>query len=161
MRKILFISTIFVMLFYVVVAFAGGKNKAPKLELKDLEGNVVTHNDLMGKPTVLVFWSLNCHSCKDEIPKIDKLYRKYKDKVNFYAVVVNTDNKKEIKETKQRWGFKMPVLIGDMKTMYRFRIFGTPITYVITPDWKVYKKYIGKAPTRKIEKNIKDLLEKN
>ena len=159
MRKVFFsILPLLILVLFISYTdvFAKGR-KAPKLKLKSLDGEVVSYKDLMGKPTVLVFWAVNCHSCKDELPKLNKLYEEYKDEVNFYAVVVNVNDLDEVRKTKEQWGFKMPVLIGTPETIYRFRIIGTPITYVITPEWRIYKQYIGKTDLKKLEKVLEDL----
>ncbi len=161
MKKLFSFLSVLLILVIATSSFAGAKHKAPKLKLKDVNGNVITYKDLLGKPTILVFWSLNCHSCRDELPELNKLYEKYKDKVNFFAVVVNTNDIEEIKETQKEWGFNMPILIGTPKTIYRFRIIGTPITYVIDQNWYIFKQHIGKTPVEKIEQEIKTLLGEN
>ena len=159
--KAKFFSLKILLILIIAINFTafGKGHMAPKLKLKDINGNIVSYKDLMGKPTILVFWSPNCHSCKDELPALDRLYKKYKGKVNFYAVVVNTDDIQEIKETQKQWGFEMPILIGTPRTIYRFRIIGTPITYVIKQDWRIFKQHIGKTPIEKIEKEIETLLQ--
>ncbi|WP_457641988.1 TlpA family protein disulfide reductase [Persephonella sp.] len=132
--------------------------KIPRFELKDETGKIVKRDDLKGKPAVIVFWGINCLSCKEELPMLNKLYQKYGKKINFYAVVIDSKDINEIRETKNLWKFELPVLIGDYSMLYKFRIIGTPTTIIIDKDLDIYKKLIGPQPEDKVEKLIKDLL---
>ncbi len=58
----------------------------------DVDGNKITLSKLKGKIVVLNFWFTQCKPCIDEIPKLNKLVKKYKD-VAFISI---TFNKKEV-----------------------------------------------------------------
>ncbi len=59
--------------------------KLPYFNLSDLDGNRVTSDQLMGKPTLINLWFTHCGGCLAEIPELNKLVEKYKDQVNFIA----------------------------------------------------------------------------
>ncbi len=140
-----------------IYGFSFARN-IPDFSLKDENGRIINRDSLRGKPSVLIFWGINCHSCKRELPEINKLYRKYKNKVNFYAIVVDSNDLQEIKETKRMWGFQIPVLIGERKIIYKYGIIGVPMILIVDKDLKPYRKLFGSQPNEKIEKYIKDLL---
>ena len=151
-------------LFFVLLIFATfsyAKGIIPKFELKDENGKVITREDLKGKPSVLIFWSLHCHSCKKELPIMNKFYKQYKDKVNFYAVVIDTSDPKKVKEKKKDWDFDIPVLLNGRDIMYKYRIFGVPITYFVNKDLTVYKITAGKVSEEKLNKIFEKFLQKN
>lgn len=57
--------------------------------VEDLEGNPVellTH--IEGQPTVLEFWATWCENCEALQPEMDRLWAKYKDRINVVAVAV-------------------------------------------------------------------------
>ena len=129
----------------------------PKFLLKDENGNIISQKSLKGKPSVLIFWGINCSSCKKELPIFNKFYKKYKNKINFYAIIIDSDDIGKIQDRKKKWGFEIPVLIGDKMTAYKFKIFGVPITYFVDKNLEVKKILIGRASEKQIEKEIKNL----
>jgi len=62
----------------------------------------------------------------------------------------------KIKQIKKEWGFSFPVLIGNYEVMEKYRIIGTPITYIIGKDNKIVKIFIGPQDINK----FKEVLEK-
>ncbi|MBU8877627.1 TlpA family protein disulfide reductase [Bacillus sp. FJAT-29790] len=47
----------------------------------------VTKEDLIGeKPTLVHFWSVSCHLCKEAMPEINELRDEYDDELNVMAV---------------------------------------------------------------------------
>jgi len=54
------------------------KTKAIDFKLKDLNGKEMSLSDLKGKKVFLNFWATWCPPCKEEMPEIQKLYRKQK-----------------------------------------------------------------------------------
>ena len=157
--KILKVFLVLTVIILVNFDISFGKNKtAPKFELQSENDTVVSLEDLKGKPTLLVFFSSTCHTCKKELPLLSKFKQKYKDKVNFYAIVIDTDDKSRIDEIKKEWKFNIPVLFGDSIVMRKYNIFGVPIAYLLTPDLKVYTKYIGMVNPADLDRDLKILL---
>ncbi len=135
--------------------------KAYDFALPDENGKIVKLSDYKGNVIFLIFWSTHCKTCEKEMPKISKeLIPKFKDKpVKFFAIVINTDNLKEIKKVKKKWGFEIPVLIGNKKVKSKYRIFGTPTIYILKKDLFVGKIFMGKKDLKIYEKYINKLLE--
>jgi len=50
-------------------------NPAPILDLTDTSGKNIALYSLQGKFTLVVFWDPTCGHCKEELPKIDSLYK--------------------------------------------------------------------------------------
>ena len=46
--------------------------EAPDFSLKDLDGNPVSLSRLSGKVVMLVHFNTYCHSCREEVPKINR-----------------------------------------------------------------------------------------
>ncbi|MEJ5172554.1 MAG: TlpA disulfide reductase family protein [Hydrogenothermaceae bacterium] len=154
MKKIF--SFIFILLFAVK---SYGELKAPDFSLKDEAGKVVRLSDLKNDVVFLTFWATTCHSCKKELPEISQhLYPKYRDKVKFYAIVIDSDSPKQISSIKKDWKFDIPVLFGNSEVMERYRIIGTPITYVIGRDNRLVKIFMGPQSADKFEQAIKKAL---
>ncbi len=143
---------------FVITGISTAKD-IEKLYFYDLNGKKVSVASFKGKPTVLVFWQLHCRGCERELPEVSELAKEYKEKVRFYAVVINTRDILTIEEKKREWGFNLPVLISDYKTMVAFNIFGTPTTIILDKDLKIKGKFIGAGKVNTLKK-ILDRLTK-
>ncbi len=150
----------FLLLILFVFNLAFAELKAPDFNLKDEDGKYVKLSNLKSNVVFLTFWGINCYSCKKELPEIQReIYPFYKDKVKFYAIVVDSDNIKKIEKRKEDWGFSFPVLIGNYEVMEKYRIIGTPMTYIIGRDNKIVKIFIGPQSKEKFTEALEKALK--
>ncbi len=63
------------------------------MALVDTAGKLMKLYDLKGDYTVIAFWDPNCGKCREELPKMDSLYKAWWRKMNIqvYSVMVNED----------------------------------------------------------------------
>src|SRR3989344_5947997 len=63
------------------------KQVAPDFSLDKLGGGTITLAEYKGrKPVVLDFWTTWCPNCKRDMPHLNALYEKYKDKVEVIGI---------------------------------------------------------------------------
>lgn len=80
---------------------------------------------LMRDVTVVAFWATWCPPCRAELPKIERLYRKYAKDAHVGVVVVSVDRAGKSDEARKlaaQLGVTAPQLT-DGKALY-FRVFG-------------------------------------
>jgi len=77
--------------------------KAANLELIDSTGKPTALYDLKANFTIVIFWDPNCGHCKEEIPRIDSIYRATwkKDGVKIYAVLSENEKPAWVKYIKE------------------------------------------------------------
>ncbi|MBN1971842.1 MAG: TlpA family protein disulfide reductase [Candidatus Delongbacteria bacterium] len=71
---------VLVLVLMVGMVFGEGLKMAPKYELQNLDGKKVSLEEaLKNGPVVINFWASWCTPCKEEMPELNDLYKKYKD----------------------------------------------------------------------------------
>lgn len=134
---------------------------APEFDLENIAGGSLKAADLKGKVSVIDFWATWCQPCIVEIPKFNQLHEAYQGKdVQVIAITIESDHD-DIAPKVQETGMKYPVLVGNDDVIGGFGgIIGFPTTFVVTKDWKIYKKYMGALPDKqeRLKKDIEKLL---
>jgi thiol-disulfide isomerase/thioredoxin len=141
---------------------AGDDSKAMiSAKLKDLNGKTVNLDDMKGSILVVDFWATWCGPCITEIPAYNKLQEKYaKQGVKIVGVTLASGEAKEVRPFVTRHDMKYTILMGEDSLSYDFNVMSFPTTYLVTKDWKVYRKYVGAGPrkTAQLETDIQSLL---
>jgi thiol-disulfide isomerase/thioredoxin len=117
---------------------------APDFTLTDLEGKTVRLSDFQGKPVIINFWATWCAPCRLEMPALEAIYQKYKDK-GLIVLGVNTGERvrdqgltERVKTHAQQLGINFPVLLDttdSVANLYRLRAY--PTSYFIDSSGKV------------------------
>jgi thiol-disulfide isomerase/thioredoxin len=84
--------------------------KLPDFRLKDLRNQDFSSQQLLGKPTLINFWSINCKPCIEEFDQLNKLKEKYEGRVNFIAI--SEDSYDEVIKVLGRRPFNFQQLIN-------------------------------------------------
>lgn len=138
-----------------------GRHIPPSFTLPDLDGKVVKSTDLKSRVFILDFWATWCVPCIAEIPMFNRLHENYARRgLRLVGVAVQSGWVKDVKPHVTRHKMKYTVLIGNDETVEDFNVIAFPTTYVVSQDWKVYKKYIGATPGKeaKLQQDLESLL---
>jgi thiol-disulfide isomerase/thioredoxin len=139
-----------------------GRKPIPSFELTRVAGGSLKASDLKGKVAVVDFWATWCNPCIAEIPYYNDLHKKYAGKnVEILGVTIESGSLDEIKPKVEEFAMQYPVVVGDDEIVEGFGgVFGYPTTFVVSPDGKIYQRYIGALPDKKerLEKDIETLL---
>ncbi len=104
--------------------------------LNNLAGEAVTLSDFQGRPTLLVFWATWCPYCKQLLPGIAELHKKYESQgLNILAVNIYEDWKPDVYWRNHEYTFDT-VLEGDAVAKL-YGVKGTPSLVFIAPSGKV------------------------
>ena len=142
---------------------------APDFTEKDAEGLPFNFGEEKSKhATLLVFWSIFCEPCRFEMPVVQKLHERYKDR-GLQVVSVALDGeplKGSITGFVKQEGYTFKVLIDelDAKEMFKvadpFGVAGTPTIYVVANGGKVVLSKVGRIKEEDLDKAIQSVLKK-
>ena len=113
--------------------------------LEKTDGGVFRYpQDVAGKVVFLNFWASWCPECKVELPELVEIQEKYKDRP-FALLAVSMDRKrKSADKFLKKAGLDIVVLFdNEQKVINAFAPVGVPASYLIGPDGKVDKVYVG------------------
>jgi len=110
------------------------RSAAPGFSLPDPTGKKVGLADFRGKLILLNFWATWCAPCREEMPAMERLYRRFKDK-GFVIVGVNVkDRRKEALSFLKELKITFPIVLDpDGQVGLLYGAWGLPVTYLIDP----------------------------
>lgn len=113
-------------------------------ELEDLTGATRRLSDFRGKVVFLNFWATWCGPCRFEMPSMEKLYQRLKDKgLEIIAVNLQEDSS-SVRQFVDEYGLSFPVLLdttGRIGATYGAR--SIPTTYIVDREGFVFAGTIG------------------
>lgn len=142
---------------------------APDWTLPDLEGKPVALASFKGKVVVLDFWGSWCGPCRQELPKFEALYRRYRGNPNVAFVGVNWERvqsaemhlalaKRYMEENK--YTFPM-VYDHDRVAVEGYKLEAFPTVFLIDKSGTIRYRDVGYTPgiDAIIEAQLESLLE--
>ena len=120
-----------------IKVFYGNKIPSP-ITLLDSEGKSVVLDNFTGKVTVVNFWATWCPPCVEEIPSLNRLREKMKDK-KFELISINyAESSQTIEQFLKRINVEFPVLLDkDGLVSTKWNVIAFPSTFIIGPDGKI------------------------
>ncbi len=119
--------------------------KAPGFCLENVKGERVELKNFKGKVVFINFWATWCGPCKEEMPSMEALYQKFKERgFVFLAISVDYEEKKKVKEYIDKHHYTFPVLI-DSKclTLDLYGVKGIPTTILIDKKGRMVGSAVG------------------
>jgi peroxiredoxin len=111
---------------------------APDFTLRGADGRNVRLDELRGQVVLVNFWATWCGPCREEMPRLETLYEKYR-KSGFVLLGVNVDDDPHVAlATASKLNVSFPVLLDTEKRVSKLYDLNTmPSTVVIDRDGKV------------------------
>jgi len=129
--------------------------KAINFTLKSYKGKTVQLSNLKGKVVVLDFWATWCGPCREELPHVQQLYKKMKDK-GVVILGINSQNKKKVKSFLKRNNYTFTNLYdANQSVTAKYHVNAIPSVFVINRQGKVSAHLLGYHTEAMLRKAIK------
>ena len=141
-------------------AVASKGHDAPDFVLTDLQGRTVKLSDLRGKAVVLNFWATWCPPCKEEIPWLVELQKRYgSEGLQIVGVSMDDGDQKDVEKFAAENSINYPILLGKEKVAEQYGgIEYLPTTFYIDRNGVVVDRVFGQPAREEIEQNIKRVI---
>ena len=115
-----------------------------EIKLKDLNGQPVSLTDFRGKIVFLNFWTTWCFDCRIEMPVMEKLHQKFKNK-DFAMVTINLqESVSQVKQFFKDHKLTFTALLdSDGEVGAHFRITAIPTTFILDKHGIIIGKVFG------------------
>lgn len=122
-------------------------------------------SELVGeKPTLIHFWSVSCHLCKEAMPDVNSFRDKYKDELNVVAVHMPRSEDDldldQIKAVAAEHDITQPIFVdSELKLNDAFENQYVPAYYVFDKDGQLRHFQAGGSGMKMLEKRVNRVLD--
>ena len=137
--------------------------KAPEFILQDMDDASHRLSDFHGKVVMLNFWATWCPPCRREMPSMERLYNKYKDRGLVIVAVNQWEDPDLVFEFTGQLSVAptFPILFDrESRIAEQYKVKGLPTTYLLDREGKIRYRAIGgrEFDHPAVEALIEDLL---
>ncbi len=139
------------------VARLGGP--APEFALPRLDGSTVRLADFKGRPVVINFWATWCAPCREEMPVIQEVYERYRER-GLAVVAINMEEPEGVvRRLVEQGGFTLTFARdADGAQVKRYNVTSAPTTYFIGADGIIRDVKLGAVTQADLDTKVQALL---
>jgi peroxiredoxin len=118
---------------------------APDFNLLTPAGQPLQLFSFSGKLILLNFWASYCAPCREEMPALERLWKKYQQQgLVVLAVAADAGDASRLVDYLQSMGYTFPVVLdSDAKVRQRYEVQALPTTYIIGRDGRFVGRVLG------------------
>ena len=127
--------------------------------LQALDGNEISLSDFKGRGVVLNFWATYCPPCEKEMPYLNNIYEKYKEK-GIEVLAVNAKEPRIIVSpfVKEK-NLKFPVLLDRTgTTVDQYKVLNLPVTFFIDENGMIIERSSSELTEKKIRNSVEQII---
>jgi cytochrome c biogenesis protein CcmG/thiol:disulfide interchange protein DsbE len=118
---------------------------APDFAVPDLAGQAVRLSAFRGRVVLLNLWTTWCPPCREEMPSMERLYRRLRDR-GFVLLAVSQDEggTAVVEPFVHELGLTFPVLVdSEQQVGHRYGVWGYPESFLIDREGRIAERVIG------------------
>lgn len=142
---------------------------APDFTVKDLEGKTFSFGSVRTQRAhMLVFWSIFCEPCREEMPVIQRIFDEYRASGTLDVLTVNMDGEPfsdGIKGFLRQYKYTVPVILDELDAQGEqfaiadpFQVAGTPVLYLVDAAGNIAGSHLGRIGEAELRAMITQML---
>ena len=134
---------------------------APDFKVRTTSGQQVSLESYHGRVLVLDFFATWCHPCRDSIPHLVEMNKKYaKQGLSVLGMSADEDGERVVNTFAEKNRMTYPIALAGESTLVDFGVRSVPVMFVIDKKGRVAEVYRGFTDevARSTEQLIKKLL---
>jgi thiol-disulfide isomerase/thioredoxin len=116
---------------------------APDFSLPLLDGKTINLADLRGKAVFLNFWATWCGPCRAEMPSMEALFRRYRNRGLVILAVNVREDRGNAAAFMDQLGLHFPAALDSGGVSRRYGITAFPTTYIIDREGFIVSRIVG------------------
>jgi len=150
---------------FSIFGFGQKRIAAENFSAADMSGKTIELNSLKGKIVVLTFWNTKCPICQSELPKLNQLAGRFKDK-NVVFLGLTTENETKVENYVKKNPFSFAIIPNSFGILLKYAdkdklgnlSMGYPAHFLINKEGEIELKTDGFDKTEKLNSEINRLL---
>src|ERR1700674_2952062 len=142
-----------------LIRFAKNGEPAPPFLVPDIDGRIISTADWQGKVVLVNFWATWCPPCREEIPILIELTKKYPEKLLVIGVSMDDGPADEVEQFAVAEGINYPFVMRSRELVSAFG--GVPAlhtSFLVNRESRVVQKHVGLFPGGVYEIEVRALL---
>ena len=126
------------------IRLLGKRQDSLNFSLPLTDGRNVTLSSYRGKVVILNFWATWCPPCRNEMPSMETLYQRFKNRGLELLAVNLGEDKAAVQQFIRNNKYTFPVLLDSVqKTGRQYGISAIPASYIIDREGKIIARVVG------------------
>lgn len=123
------------------LAILDAKRAKADFTLNDLTGKSWTLSALKGKVVIVNFWATWCPPCRKEMPDLNALYEKYKDR-GLVILAISDEEESKVKPFIDEHKYRYPILLDHGSAHKTYQVDGIPKNFIYNREGKMVAQSI-------------------
>jgi len=143
----------------IVIRFATNPQPMPPFLLNDLSGQEISTANWRGKVVLLNFWATWCPPCRDEIPEMIELSKRFRDHLQIVGVSMDDGPSGDVRQFAREMGINYPIVMGSETLSSEYGgVPALPTSFVVNTDGRIVQKHEGLYPIDRYDSEVRSLL---
>ena len=135
--------------------------RAPRLDLKDMDGDPVSLADYAGQVVLVNNWAFWCPPCRAELPVLERYYQDHRAQGFTIIGIESGGSAQTVSQYVEQYKLTYPIWLDPrIKAVAAFGNRSLPNSYVIDGDGQVRLTWTGPISQEMLENYVSPLLEK-